>query len=287
MRSLIIYILVATTIAVVAQPATDIHLYDLVTTDSVLLLSNGKNITPRAGYDNQPHFHQKKPLLFFVSADAQGRTDIFEHNYRKGRERRVTQTHDKEYSPTLTPDGRFLSCILQKDNGAQYLVKYPVRGGGADTLINNRIIGYHAWVNERQVLVFTLPQPFNLELIDVTTGIAHTLTDSIGRSLHRIPGTRNMSFIQRTPANDFEIRMLEVAPVRISTIAKALPGTEHDMAWTPDKKILMSSGKDLFVLDQLSGAWKKVKFTGTTPAGNITRIAVSADGKKIALVISE
>lgn len=273
---------------IVAQPpATDIFIFDLEVKKDKITIRNPKNITARVGYDNQPFFHPQKPLLYFVSADAETRTDIFEYDLTSAKTKKITETHDKEYSPTVTPDGKFLSCILQTDSGAQKLVKYPINGGTASILIDNKIVGYHTWANSNQVVIFTLPQPFKLEMVNVVSGESSTITEGIGRSLHKIPGEEAISFVKKISETEFEIQRLDLSSMKISSVAKSMDGKEHDMVWTADKKIFMSAEKQLFFLERDTKEWKPINIESNLPINNITRLAISPDGKKIAIVMSE
>lgn len=270
-----------------AQPGTEIYLFDLKTKGDQVSLSSGRNITNRKGYDNQPFFHPEKPLLYFVSADTAGRTDIFEYNYKANKSRRVTQTHDKEYSPTVTPDKKFISCILQTDSGAQNLVKYPIDGGSPRMIIENLIVGYHAWMNDDNVVTFVLPRPFQLHKLNVSSGKDVVVTDSIGRSLHRIPGTKDVSFIQVVSATESEIRKLDLQG-NVTTITKSLFSVEKDMTWAPDGKILMSDETKIFYIDPGKvEVWKEVKIDSAVPLNKITRLAVNPKNNTVALVVSE
>jgi hypothetical protein len=269
------------------QPGSDIYLFDLENKNGSVTISNGKNITSRVGYDNQPFFHPKKSLVYFVSADTSGRTDIFEFDYKSTKTRKVTSTHDREYSPTVTPDFKFISCILQRDSGQQDLVKYPIDGGDPKILIDNLIVGYHAWLDQQNVAVFTLPQPFALHVINLEKKSDSIITTGISRSIHKIPGRTSISFIQKINDATFEIREVSGA-LSVKTIAQSLNNIEHDMAWTPDGKIIMSEQKKLFYLDlKTDGVWKEILLPPGVISKTISRIAVNFDGKKIALVVSE
>src|SRR5262245_13514026 len=102
-----------------AQPGSEIYLFDLSLKKSSVALKNPVNITGRVGYDNQPYFHPDLPLIFFTSADTSGRTDIRSYDYKKKTLIVITESPEREYSPTVTPDKGHLSCIIQRDNGAQ------------------------------------------------------------------------------------------------------------------------------------------------------------------------
>jgi hypothetical protein len=270
-----------------AQPGTEIYLFDLKIKDDNISISNGRNITNRKGYDNQPFFHPDKPLVYFVSADSSGRTDIYQYNSKNKKTRRVVETHDKEYSPTVTPDGKFISCILQTDSGAQHLIKYPINGGKPSALIENQIVGYHAWMNNSNVALFVLPRPFTLHLINLDTGKDSVLAENIGRSLHRIPGSQEISFIQKASDAEWEIRKID-RNFNIRTITTALPSAEKDMAWTADGKILMSDETKIFCFDTTkNGAWREAEIKSALPLNKITRLAVNPKNNTIALVVSE
>ncbi len=150
-----------------AQPATDIYLFNIKSKRSQVLLENPQNITIHPGYDNQPFFHPTEPLLYFAAANNEGRTDIIEFNLKSKTTRTITETYDREYSPTVTPDRKYLSCILQTDSGKQHLVRYPIEGGKADTLVNDLVVGYHAWLSENTLSMFVLPQPSKLVIRDL------------------------------------------------------------------------------------------------------------------------
>lgn len=286
MRAIWIFFFLITSFAI-AQPATDIILADLELQQDKIVIRNAKNITARAGYDNQPFFHPDGMILYFVSADDSARTDIYAYDIQTHNTKRFTQTREKEYSPTVTPDRQFISCILQTDAGAQLLVKYPLRGGQAIILIDNKIVGYHAWSTNDKVVVFTLPQPFKLELVDFISKKSVTVLDSIGRSLHKIPGSENVSFVKKTNHDTYEIHSLNAISVTTQFISKAPGSSEHDMAWTPDGRILMSD-KDqvLFSNPGSQGDWRVVEFEKPFEK-TISRIAISTDGKRIAFVVAE
>ena len=57
------------------------------------------------------------------------------------------------------------------------------------------------------------------------------------------------------------------------------------MAWTPDGKIIMSDGRQFFFYDTMMKDKWQMFFASDIK--DISRIAVSADGNKIAFVVSE
>lgn len=267
-------------------PGTDIYLFDLKKKKGTIVLSNPTNITARPGYDNQPFFHPDKPLLYYVSADVTGRTDIVEYNYESGSARKLTETPEREYSPTVTPDKKFISCIIQRDNGAQDLGKYPIEGGEPVVLINNLTVGYHAWMDESRLIAFILPQPFTLQLVDVETGKATVLAENIGRSLHKIPKESAMSFVQQQPDKTWVIKKLTSNNLAVTELAVLTTEKEPLLTWMPDGTLLRSMELEIYALKPgKDNSWNKVEIQKALTG--ISRMAVNAQGDKIAIVVSE
>jgi hypothetical protein len=285
---LFLHLIIATQLTSFSQPVTEVYLFDLKIKPDKMVISNGRNISNHKGYDNQPFFHTGRPVLYYVSADSGGRTDIMAYDYKLKQQSRITATHDREYSPTLTPDKQFISCILQNDSGAQHLVKYDVKSGTPHTIINDLIVGYHAWGNENSVAVFTLPAPFRLHLIDIAKKSDTVIASYIGRSLHKIPGRKAVSFIEKAPDGRRVINSVDVENYSINFLAESLPGEAQDMAWTPDGRIVMSDGNKIFYCQPGTGAtWKEIEVGPAQPLNAITRLAISADGNTLAVVMGE
>jgi hypothetical protein len=269
-----------------AQPASEIWLFDLKIKKDKLSISNGKNITNHSGYDNQPSFHPNEPLIYYSQADTSGRTDIMVYDYSKSSTKNITETSEREFSPTITPDGKFLSCIIQRDDGVQDLGKYPRSGGVPTVLINNLKVGYHAWVNETNLILFVLGEPHTLRWYSLSDKKDTVLAGNIGRSLHAIPKSSDMSFVDKS-TDSWLIKRLDTKTKTASNITATLLGHE-DLTWTPDGKIIMSDGEKLYYFNPgTSNAWQEIEFASALKLKGITRLSVNKKGNKIAIVASE
>lgn len=284
----IVLLFISTVTFAQTPPGTEIYLLDIKTSKEKLILSNAVNVTNKPGYDNQPYFHPDKPLLYFTSANEDNRTDILSFNYANQKTERVTTTPEREYSPTVTPDKKFISTIIQRDNGAQDLGKYPVDGGAPQILLDKYLVGYHAWANDHTLITFVLGQPHTLHFYNFKTNLDTVVATNIGRSLHKIPTEDAFSFTQRDADGNWFIRKLNITTLEISTITPCLPGVEHDLTWTPDGKILMSDEKQLFVFDP-SGKkeWIALLLPENFTPKSISRLAVNPKGNKLAIVVAE
>lgn len=289
MKRLLILIFLASDLAS-AQPATDIYLFDLAGENGKLVLTNGTNITRHKGYDNQPYFHPSLPLVYYASANDSGRTDIKVYNWTTRETSSLTRTHDREYSPTVTPDGKFLSCILQLDNGAQNLVQYPINGGQPRELVWHLKVGYHAWGGEQRVLLFVLDDSVrnSLHNYHLDTNSDTVIAENIGRCLLRIPGQNAISFVQKLPGNRGVIKRFDLQTGVISTINNTLDGQDF-LTFFADGSMLASDGIRFYTCSNLyQASWQPVEEGAGVPVlKGITRLALSADNRKLAVVVSE
>jgi len=288
MKYRLILLLTFSASALLAQTGSEILLFDLNVKKDKITISNPKNITSHKGYDNQPSFHTDQPVVYYSSFNDDGRADIKSYNYKTGETKAITTTSEREYSPALTPDKSSLSCIIQRDNGAQDLGKYPVDGGEPSVVINDMIVGYHAWADNSHLALFILGQPNTLHYLRLPTREDTVLAQNIGRSLHKIPGERAISFIQKTSDTDWLIKKFESETMKITTIATTLPGKE-DITWTADGKIISSDGTKIYFLDPSKGMkWNAVTIeSGSGLLKDVTRLSVNSKGDKLAVVVAE
>lgn len=271
-----------------AQAGSEIYLFDLSAKKDRVSIDDPVNITSRKGYDNQPSFHPEEPIIYYASFNEDGRSDIRSYNYKTKESKAITTTPEREYSPTVTPDQDHLSCIIQRDNNAQDLGKYPIGGGAPSVIIDNLVVGYHVWADNSHIALFVLGTPNTLHYMRLPTQKDTIIAEGIGHSLHKIPGETAFSFVHKVSAEQWLIKKLDTHSMKVSTIAPTLAKRE-DLCWLPDGRIVMSDGTKLFFLvPGQSAEWQEVIVSTPTQAlKGITRLAVSPDGKKLVVVVAE
>ncbi len=281
-------ILISFVTSALAQTGSEILLFDLKVKKNKITLSSPKNITNHPGYDNQPGFNRDEPVIYYASFNDDGRSDIKAYNYETAATISITTTNELEYSPTQTPDKNYLSCIIQRDNGAQDLGKYPIEGGDPYVIIDNLTVGYHVWADNSHLAMFILGDPNTLHYMRLPTKEDTVLAQNIGRSLHLIPGERAISFIHKLSATDWKIKKLDTETMKITALASTLPGRE-DIAWTPDGRIISSDGSKIYILNPgKENTWKEIPLlAGGELLKGVTRLAISPEGDRLAVVISE
>ncbi|MDN5200511.1 hypothetical protein QQ008_04040 [Fulvivirgaceae bacterium BMA10] len=271
-----------------AQPGTDIYMFDLKNENNTFEIKNKIRVTDKIGYDNQPFFHASNPLLYYSSANKEGFTDIMVYDYQSGETTHFTNTPDeKEYSPTLTPDGQFISTIIERRNGAQDFGKYPLGGGKPIVLFNKDKVGYHAWAGEHTAYMFILGEPNTLHVMNFSSGTDDAVAKNIGRAIHKVPGRKAISFIHKVDENEWWIKSINTQSKIIASLTPTLPGRE-DITWTPDGSILISDGSKLFRFTPgKSTDWAQVADLSAHGLNNVSRLAVNSKGDKLAVVVDE
>jgi hypothetical protein len=291
MKKLLIFALVCVSSASFGQAGSEIILFDLKLKKGKVTLSNPKNITKHPGYDNQPSFHADQPYIYYASFNDEGRSDIHRYDYLQDTTVNITTTTEREYSPTLTPDKQYLSCIIQRDNGAQDLGKYPVDGGEPSLIIDNLTVGYHLWADNSHLVLFVLGaegSPNTLHYMRLPTKEDTVLASNIGRSFHKVTDERAFTFIQKGESAN-KIMKFNTETSKLSEVGPTI-GKGEDIALTQEGHVITSDGTKLFfrLLGKSSKGWQPVEILqGAELLKSVTRIAVSPNGEKIAIVVAE
>ncbi len=266
-------------------PSTDIWLGHLERgADGTLAVRDPVNVTARDGYDNQPAFDAAGGALYFTSAVDSTQTEIVRFSIGSGAAQQVTRTPGaSEFSPTAIPGQDALSAI-HEERGVQYLWRYGTDGSDLGPIFATvEPVGYHAWADERTAVMFVLGDPPTLQVGNALTGEVRTVAANPGRSIHRIPGTAAVSFVRKASEDEWWIERLDPDTGETERITRTLPGRE-DYAWTPAGEILMGDGASLRVWTQGAAGWTEVAAPGLEDAGEVSRLAVSPDGSRIAMV---
>ena len=286
-------------------PSTDIYLLPVKGGVASLKSAKPSPISIAPGYDNQPNFSADGNRILFAANRDGKQSDVYVFDRSNGGVAQLTRTAENENSPTYLPTdagaaGSF--SVVQSEFDAsggrpaipiQRLWRFNAVGMSPQLILPDiNPVGYHAWMDADQLVLFVLGaqgKPATLQIASVKTGKAEVVTDNIGRSLHRIPGTRLASFVRREGENDYWIKQLDVNTKQIDPLVKAVEGSsDRDYAWMPDgKTIVMSSGTKVMSWHRGTAAWTEVFDAAPHQLGAITRLAVSPKGDALAIVVAE
>jgi dipeptidyl aminopeptidase/acylaminoacyl peptidase len=246
-------------------------------------------LSAERGYDNQPSYARDGSFVLFTAIRDGKQTDIYEFDRSKRTSRRLTSTPEGEYSPTFTPDGTGFSVIRVEADSTQRLWRFDRDGTQPRVLLTNvKPVGYHAWIDGDQLALFVLGKPSTLQHARVSTGEARVIAESIGRSLHPIPRTQAVSFVHRESPENVWVKRFDPATGAVTPLVRLPAGNqEHDVAWMPDGTLLRSAGTKILAWRAGDKDWLEVYDVVGQKLGNVTRMAVSPDGKAIAIVVNE
>jgi WD40 repeat protein len=265
-------------------PASDIFIIDVTSHNGQTKLGQPVKINTSVGYNNQPSFMPDGQSILYTSIrDKQA--DIYRYDLRGGATTQITKTPESEYSPTLMPDGKSISVVRVEADGTQRLWKVPL-AGGAPSLILEKIkpVGYHLWIDDHTLALFILGKPNTLQIVDTRTEKAEIIAENPGRILRRIPHQNKFSFVHKISDKEWAIKAFDLRTRTSASLIDTLPGVE-DYAWLPSGLLLMAKDSKLFSVIPLTGkAWSEVADFSNAGLKNITRIAVSPKGDKIAVV---
>jgi len=273
---------------VFAQEAHEVYLFDFVKNDSTdtYSIKNPINISNNKGvYDNQPSFlNDGMGVLFSSTRDEQ--TDIALYDIGRKEKRWMTNSLGSEYSPEQTPNTKFFSAIKLDTDDTQLLWHYSFRRKKPRVLVDKLKIGYNAWLNEKIMVSFVIGEPSVLQVTNLKYKIKYPIAKNIGRSILKIPSTELISFIS-LEHDEPEIYSIDPINSEKKYIADPLEGSQ-DMAWTPDKTIIMGKRNKLYKLNpEEDKTWVEIASLSQFGLDGITRIAISPLGNKIAIVVEE
>lgn len=283
-----------------APPGTDVYVAKIGGDEGRSPLVDLRNATDRDGYDNQPSFSADGGTVFYTSirpggAEGAGQADIYAFDVATGEMRQVTDTAESEYSPTQIPGEDGISVVRVEADGTQRLWRFPLADygtAGEPSLILEKIqpVGYHAWLDvgesdgrHMELVLFVLDEPHRLVRTAAKLDAeGRTVAADIGRALHRIPGEEAFSFVHKA-GDAWTVTRLDASTDKLTPLFPTFPERE-DLNWSADGSALMADGRKLYRRHVEEDDWTLVADLTDQLPGDVTRLAVSPDGRTLALV---
>lgn len=269
-----------------AQPSsnTEVYVFDIITSNSKFTLSGFKNVSNDSGYDSQPSFYGDNILLY--AGNNQGQTDIISYNLTTEEKHVVNReiTPGGEYSPQRIPLSKSIAAVRLDPDGLQRLYNYDPLTGKNEILIEDLQIAYFAFYDQYKLLSSVLSNDMlDLVISDLMTKTNDTLLKNSGRSIHKAFG-HNMSYTMINENTNQEIYLLKMSD-RKSTFLCELPSGVQDYAWLSKTNLVIGSGSHLYQYDITNNdGWQKLVSLEEYQISNISRLTISNDGSKLALV---
>jgi hypothetical protein len=226
-----------------------------------------------------------RSVLFTSNRDGK-QSDIYRYWIADRKLTQLTQTAESEYSATLVPSGAGFTVIQVEADQTQRLWQFDLAGKSPQVVLADvKPIGYHAWIDANTVMVFVLGEPATLQRAMPGSPATEIVTGNIGRSLVAIPGTRSVSFTTRDANRVWWFKRYDAGTREVSTLVQAPEGaSEPYAAWTRDGRLLTAAGTRILSWKPGETGWTAVGDLSVAPVKNISRLAVSPDGRWLAFV---
>jgi len=265
------------------QTESEVYLSDFVSGDKGFEVSAPINISRNPGYDNQPYFLSKDDLLYAKTRN--GQTDIARYSLSKKTTTWLSDTPGgSEYSPIKIPGRNAVSAIRLDTDGLQRLYSYPIEGGQPQLLIPDLKIGYHLWYSP-EILICTvlIEDRMDLVVVNLKDNSQYTFQKVVGRSLHRIPGSKRISY---TALEEGMVLVKTMYPDSGSTeVLTALPNGVQDLCWVDANHIICGQGNELKSFNTKGkGPWKSF-YAFENSKSNISRIAYDNASGVLSMVV--
>lgn len=271
---------------VIAPNNSEVHLFNLTINNGNYLISNGKNITNNPGYDNQPFFTDDNEALLFVSNRDGKQTDVYEYKINSKKTVQLTSTSYNEYSPKSFNNSA-ISFVSEGGEPAQSVWKLDRASGKRSWLLNSKEpVGYYSANAQTGDVLFWSRYGWSVQYLNINKNESRFVSgNAIPSTPKRIPNSGNFSFVHRQANDEVWIKSFNPTTFSITPLAR-IDGSNYDYAWAPNGDILLVEQNRLFVFSPINtdSKWQLTQDLRPLFNGRISRLAISGDGNKIALV---
>jgi dipeptidyl aminopeptidase/acylaminoacyl peptidase len=204
---------------------------------------------------------------------------------------RFTDTPESEYSPALTPDGDAITVVRVERDSTQRLWRFPKdRSAPSLILADIKPVGYFAWLDVTRLALFVLGNPTTLQIADTRTGAGRIVASNIGRSLQRVPGGSRASYLHRVGTR-WMLETVDPTPradgsFDIDTIA-TMPDSADYVVWRSSTELYTAAGSLIYGMRLPDTTWELVDNLADRGIRRISRLALSPDGSRLALVADD
>lgn len=265
-------------------PETEIFLFSINTENNGFSIQNGRLISQNKGYNNQPSFYDNEHLIY--SGIRKGETDIAQYNLQNSETSWISNTRQgSEFSPQRIPETTEIAAVRLDTSGLQRLYSYDYKTGKSKELIPEVKVGYFCFFNKKEVLVAVLAESgLDLVMSDLENSSSEKIISNVGRSIHKVPKNNTLSYTLPNEEGNYDIYLFDPSTGKSFFVCELPDGTQ-DFTWLDQYRIITGVGSQLYIFDTFGGeAWVKVADLSRDGILDITRLAVNAEGSKLALV---
>lgn len=266
-----------------AQTPTKVTVFDINMTDDELKVSNAVEVPGEGAYNNQPFFRDNTTIL--LSAERDSQTDILKYDLHSKKKTWISATPGGEYSPQPIPDSDAVAAVRLDPDGLQRLYKYNEKRQEISEMISDLPVAYFSFRTARTIIATVLNgDKMDLVSIDLHLKKISPLFTDAGRGIQKIPKSESISYTLTNEAGKWDIYVME-QNVEDTYFVTELPYEIQDYVWLNDTQILIGMQSKLYLYDTFGeGEWTHIANLEDFGLKNISRMAVSPDGKKLAVV---
>jgi hypothetical protein len=233
------------------------------------------NVSNHAGYDNQPTFLPDGNSLIYTSqvgdmAETGQGVEAVLVDLRTGA---VTPTRVRGFSPTPFEGG--LLVLREGD-----VWKHALTGGEGVEMTAVDRAGYFTRFDERTWVLFMNDEQRRIAIYDAKTKALETVATGAITAPYRVPGARAVTFVTATD-DARTLHRLDLATKKVTALSTIPFKTGGHHVWTARGSLLMASGN---AIHEWKDGWKEVWRTDHPDLQSISRIALSPNADRIALV---
>lgn len=269
-------------------PETDIYMFDVVQVGERVELTNLVKVTDRKGYDNQPYFTPDSKSVLYTSVRDSDQADIFRYDLASGATTRITATHESEYSPMISPNGKSITVVRVELDSTQRIWRMKLDGSKPKVLMPDvRDVGYYCWLNKKLMAVWTVSDT-TLSIVKVKDQVLRPLGKKAGRSFHLSPNLSKIAYIQKNDkARIHAVMQYNFISGAIDTLVNTFEGAE-DIVFNPSGEVMIGFEGNLYsFLPDIDTDWQLWSSTIDHGVLKFYRLAMSSDGSKLAVVVYE
>lgn len=266
---------------------SEIFLFDLRSTASGVSFEGGKNISKSPGYDNQPSFGNKGDSVLYTSIHNERSPDIFEYMISTGKTKQITKTDESEYTPR-SKNLKIISFIREGKGQGMTVWNYNRETKRESKAFPNKEpVAYYDWNSKGGALVW-VRYAWRALYLEPAKKISIFVTEHVQPSSpQNIPGTDKFSFIQRQGNDELWVKEFDPSNRAVRPIVRPKDGS-IDYCWLPDGTLVTGSGSKLFGFNEgRDKDWVEIADLSKFGLKDITRLAASPDGKRMAVVSNQ
>lgn len=268
-------------------PDREIYLFDLTHKDGKYSLANKINISNNKGYDNQPYFMPDSQSVLFVSQRGDKETDVFEYDIKTQKTEQLTATPHAEYSPKPLGNGDRISFVSEGFNPYNSVWQLDLKSKEYAWLLNSKEpVGYYQVNDSNGDVLFWSRYGWSVQYLNLKNNYNRFISgNAVPSSPQQIPNSEKFSFVHRQTNSQQWIKAFDPKTFSITPIAP-IYDANFEYGWVPNGDLLRVKDNQLFIwpAGHAGYSWQPGPDLSELFKGELGRLAVSHDGKKIAVV---